>query len=61
MTPAPKRRWSFSLRTLFVVVTFICVLVGAQLSLIHERQRIQESIIASGGQVSRDTFGSNSL
>ena len=28
MTPAPKRVWSFSLRTLFVVVIIIGVLAG---------------------------------
>jgi hypothetical protein len=28
MTPAPKRRWSFSLRTLFVVVTAVSCCAG---------------------------------
>ena len=28
MTPVPKRRWSYSLRTLFVVVTVLALLLG---------------------------------
>jgi TRAP-type C4-dicarboxylate transport system permease small subunit len=28
MTPAPKRRWSFSLRTLFVVITVLACWLG---------------------------------
>jgi hypothetical protein len=43
VTPAPKRRWSFSLRTLFVVVTVFGIGCGwllSQVKLVHERERL---------------------
>jgi hypothetical protein len=47
---APRRRWSFTLRTLFVVVTVLAIplsWVGYQLNWIRERHRALE-----GGRVS---------
>jgi hypothetical protein len=38
MTHAPKRRWSFSLRTLFVVVTLACVWLGWNASIVQRRK-----------------------
>jgi hypothetical protein len=41
MTPAPKRRWfSYSLRTLFVVVTVFACWLGYQLNWIRERHAL---------------------
>jgi hypothetical protein len=37
MTLAPKRRWSYSLRTLFVVVTVVGCWLGYELNWIRER------------------------
>jgi hypothetical protein len=37
MTLAPKRRWSFSLRTLFVVVTVVGFSLGYQLDWMRQR------------------------
>jgi hypothetical protein len=52
MTPAPKRRWfSFSLRTLFVVVTVAaasCCWVSAQLNWIKERSEARKWITEHG-------------
>jgi hypothetical protein len=40
MIPARKRRWSFSLRTLFVAVTVLCVWLGYELNWIHQRHAL---------------------
>ena len=37
MTPAPKRRWTFTLRTLFVVVTVFGIWLGYEMNWIRER------------------------
>jgi len=38
MTVAPKRRWTYSLRTLFVVVTIICLWFGWNINPVRERK-----------------------
>ncbi len=40
MTPAPKRRWSYSLRTLFVVVILFGFWLGWNVSKIRQREAI---------------------
>ncbi len=47
---APKRRWSFSLRTLFVVVTVSCVWLGYELNWIRERENLVAEWRAMGGE-----------
>ena len=42
MSPAPKRRWSFSLRTLFLLVTVAACWLGYELNWLRERQRARE-------------------
>jgi len=42
MTRAPKRRWSFSLRTLFVVVTLGGCWLGYHLNWIRERHALRD-------------------
>jgi len=44
MTSAPKRRWSFSLRTLFVVVTVVACFGGSVTKQVHDRERVLESL-----------------
>jgi hypothetical protein len=47
-----KRRWcQFSLRTLFVVVTLICIWLGNDLSRIVERRQIATWVAERGGTV----------
>jgi len=47
MTSAPKRRWlSFSLRTLFVAMTVLCVWLGYHLNWIRQRQQAREWLAA---------------
>jgi hypothetical protein len=51
-TGAPKRRWSFSLRTLFVVVTLAAALMGWfvwEVQTVRERRRIWLDINGRGG------------
>ncbi len=46
--PTPRRRWWFSLRTLFVVVTILCVFLGwlaVQLKWIHDRREALQWIL----------------
>ncbi len=44
MTPAPKRRWlRFSLRTMFVVVTAVCLGLGYQWRWITQRHSMLQS------------------
>jgi hypothetical protein len=40
MTPARKRRWTFSLRTLFVVVTVLALWLGYHVNWIRERRAL---------------------
>lgn len=47
MPPTPKRRWSYSLRTLFVVVTVFACWLGYELNWIRQRQQAREWL---GGQ-----------
>lgn len=52
MTAAPKRRWlSFSLRTLFVVVTVVACWLGWNLYTVRERSRIAIAASEGGGGV----------
>ena len=45
MSEKPKRRWfSFSLRTMFVLLTAICVWVGYEVNWIRQRQDRLESL-----------------
>jgi hypothetical protein len=51
MTPAPKRRWfQFSLRTLFVVVTVLCVWLAWNINTVGTRAAARARIEADGGQ-----------
>ncbi|MEX2114425.1 MAG: hypothetical protein WD845_14620 [Pirellulales bacterium] len=51
MTPAPKRRWlRFSLRTLFVVVTVICVWFGLNLHAVRQREQFLRDLKDRGDQ-----------
>ena len=46
---SPRRRWfSFSLRTLFVVVTIFCVWLGWQVRIVHERRAVLDEIAGAG-------------
>src|SRR5262245_19175877 len=38
--PTPSRRWRFSLRTLFVVVTALCIWIGWNAHQVHERNKL---------------------
>ncbi len=40
MTPTPNRRWSFTLRTLFVVVTAFACWLGYELNWVRQRRAI---------------------
>jgi hypothetical protein len=55
MSPAPQRRWfQFSLRTLFVVLTFVAVLAGGlawELHLAQGRRAALQWIEDRGGEV----------
>ena len=52
MTLTPKRRWfSFSLRTLFVVVTVFCLWLGWNVQIVHERNAMRDKIRRNGGWV----------
>ena len=54
MTPAPNRRWfrfAYSLRTLFVVMTLLCVLIGRQLHVVSERKNLLRQVESSAGHV----------
>ena len=44
MTPRPKRRWSFSLRTLFVVVTVLGCWLGWQVKIVRDRQALRREL-----------------
>lgn len=41
---APRRRWSFTLRTLFVAVTELCCWLGWQLHIVRERNAVKEML-----------------
>ena len=53
MTPAaPNRRWfRWSLRTLFVAVTVLCVWLGWQVNVVQQRRAMANRIRAEGGSV----------
>ena len=52
MTPAPKRRWfRFSLRTLFVVVTVLCLWLGWNVHQVQQRKEWLEYIQANGAAI----------
>jgi hypothetical protein len=44
MTPAPKRRWTYSLRTMFVVVTVVASWLGWNVHVVHQRQAMWRAI-----------------
>jgi hypothetical protein len=47
--PQPRRRWfSFSLRTLFVVMTLLACWLGWELSVIRERKAVRQQLAAKG-------------
>jgi hypothetical protein len=49
MTPARKRRWlRFSLRTMFVVMTIICVWFGLNLHAVRQREQVLRDLKARG-------------
>ena len=48
--PRPSRL-RFSLRTLFVVVTVVCVWLGWQINVVRERNRAREWIVELGGHI----------
>jgi hypothetical protein len=52
MTHVRKRRWSFRLRTLFVVVTALACWLGYESNGIHQRRK-ELSLITSGGGLVR--------
>jgi hypothetical protein len=45
MTPTPKRRWSFSLRVLFLVVTVVGIWLGWNLKQVRDRERMLALIV----------------
>ena len=48
-TAKPRRRWfRFSLRTLFVVVTLLCLWLGSQVKAVRERQAVRREFEAAG-------------
>ena len=50
--PKTRHRWfRFSLRSLFVAVTVICVWLGWNLNTVRERQKIRNWVVANGGTV----------
>jgi hypothetical protein len=53
MTPSapPRRRFRFSLRTLFVLVTVFGVWFGWELKFVRERQAVREELQRNGGIV----------
>jgi hypothetical protein len=46
---APRRRWSFTLRTLFVVVTMFGCWLGWQAKTVHDRLAVKRQLEAAGG------------
>jgi hypothetical protein len=60
MIPAPNRRWSFTLRTLFVMVTVFGIWLGYQMNWIRQRERAIEDgevglIIGAGPNIPHPT------
>src|SRR5262245_17735800 len=54
-----KRRWlRFSVRTLLVAITILCVWLGWQVSIVRYRRTAREKIEASGGNL-LDGLGGN--
>ena len=51
MTTTPRRWFSFSLRTLFVVVTLGCCWLGWQLNIVRERKAAMAWIADKGGNM----------
>ena len=50
MPPAPKRRWlRFSVRTLLIAVTVLCVWLGWQVSVVRERAQMLKRIHDDNG------------
>ena len=48
MSETPKRRWSFSLRTLFVVVTIFACWLGWNVHQLQKREAFQQSLLERG-------------
>jgi hypothetical protein len=54
-TLAPKRRWfRYSLRTFFVIITVLCLWLGAKLNAARQQQRAVEAVRGLGGNVKYD-------
>jgi hypothetical protein len=52
MDGKPKRRWlTFSIRTLLVAVTILCVWLGWQVHLVRERKELRSLIEQRGGWI----------
>ena len=51
MTVAPKRRWTYSLRTLFVVVTILAIITGYPAMKVAERRWLAENLKVRGALV----------
>jgi hypothetical protein len=51
MSAAPKRRWTFSLRTPFMVVTVFACWMGNELYRVRERRAMAQGIERLGGDV----------
>lgn len=59
MTEQTKRRWySFSLRTMFILVTVLCVWLGWQLNLVRERRNAlnEPAIVAKFNTTTADAY-----
>jgi len=58
MTPLNRRRFRFSLRTLFIVMTVVCVWLGWNLNIVRERKLARAAIererweLINGGETS---------
>ncbi len=62
MTPAPDRRWfrfAFSLRTMFVVVTVLCLWLGWNANIVLERKAFIEMLKRQGHNPYRATISPN--
>ena len=60
-TPHPRRRFfRYSLRTLFIVVTVFCILLGMIVKQARDQRLAMEVIQAAGGKISYEHQRTNS-